>query len=476
MRSMFYPGLKVLTLAFVISQGFGLGCAKQPISPGLVSLAQIGTLRGNHFVRAITHFHTPYSFDACDGKGYHADGTIDDSCLHDAKYAFCQNHIDYVFLTDHNEHVSETDYNDLLLNEPGDTLVQNSAGKNVATQTQCPDGFTPLMMPGLEGNLLALGMEDHTSTDIPTRQATYGAQDAAAKTALEGVNALVAIPHTESRDTSMLIALQPDVIEIYNLHANVDPRLREAYLGKKPFDDIAKFLNYLVDPYNSLHADYIFTDIFEMSQIYFDKWNAMLAAGLYTVGVGGLDSHQNIFSQPASDGERLDAHRRMTRFFNNFVITNDNSIPGIKAGLKAGHVIFVVEGLGTPLNFDFHGTVNGGIVEMGRDVMTVTSGQTSSITVHTPEVLPSFPGMDSGFLPEVWAELHFIDPTTGVESVVATSQGANIEINYPDPPTGYYRAHMFMKPHHLKEYLFDVDHANQTYPWIITNPIQVNRT
>ena len=456
----------------------GLGCARQKVSPGLVSLAQIGTLRGNHFARVITHFHSPYSFDACDGKGYHDDGTTDLSCLHDAKYAMCENHIDFVFLTDHVEHLSETPYDSLLQNEAGDTLLQNGAAKSIATQMNCADGFKPIMAPGLEGQLLALGMEDHTSADIPTRQATYGANDAPAKASLESVNALVAIPHTESRDTAALIALAPSVIEIYNLHANLDPKLRKKWLNKPPFEKIAKFLNYLADPYNSLHADYIFADIFELSDIYFQKWNAMLAAGLYTTGVGGLDSHQNIFSQKASDGQRLDAHRRMTRFFNNFVVTPTIDESAIKTALRTGHVFFVVEGLGTPVNLDFHGTVAGTISEMGSAVMNVngTGGQTSSLSFHVPEVYSQFPGMDGDDKPEIWAELHYIQPTSGTESIVASGKGANADINYPDPITGFYRVHVYMKPHHLKDFFFNEDHEKQSYPWIISNPIQVVRS
>ena len=118
-------------------------------------------------------------------KGIAKTGRLIAPAFHDAKYALCENHINYTFVTDHSEHVSETDYDKLLLNEDGDTLLQNGAGKNVGTVVHCADGFGATMVPGLEGQLLALGMEDHTSTDVATRQATYGADDAAAKTTLE---------------------------------------------------------------------------------------------------------------------------------------------------------------------------------------------------------------------------------------------------------------------------------------------------
>lgn len=461
---------RFLTL-FLLSAIFG-ACAKQPLTPGLVSTAELGNLRGLHFVRAITHFHSPYSFDACDGKGYHSDGTIDLSCLHDAKYAFCENHINFVFFSDHVSHIAETDYSKLLLQEAGDTPVLKT-GIQVGTQIHCADSFAPVMAPGLEGQLLALGMEAHVAPDVATRQTIYGGGTATEKTALQAVGALVAVPHTESRDTQALIALAPDVIEIYNVHANLDPKIRKKWLGKKPFDKIAKFLNYIVDPYNSLHADYIFTDFLEYSDIYFEKWNALLAAGVHVTGVGGLDSHQNIFSQKASDGQRLDSHRRMTRFFNNLVLTATDDLDAIKNAIKAGRVFFVVEGLGTPVGLDFHGVVAGTTVEMG-DSMTIVAPQTSSLLFHLPTVQSKFPGMDSDQKPEIWAELHFIDGT-GKESIVQRVNGAGNDLVYSEPPAGNYRIHAFMKPHHLKEFLFDDHHADETYQWIIGNPIKVIR-
>ncbi len=449
-------------------------CSKVPISPGLVSTSNMGTVRGYHFVRAITHFHSPYSFDACDGKGYHSDGSIDLSCLHDAKYAFCQNHINFVFFSDHSEHVSETNYDDLLLHETGDNQVVNNSGKVIGNQINCEDGFTPTTVPGLEGQLLALGMEDHVSADISVRQQTYGAQDTAAKTSLEGVGALVAIPHTESRDTQMLLDLKPDVIEIYNVHANLDPKIRKKWLGKKPFDKIGKFLNYIADPYNSLHADYIFMDFLEYSDVYFEKWNAMLAAGLHVTGVGGLDSHENIFSQKASDGQRLDHHRRMTRFFNNLVMTTADDIASVKAAIKAGLVYFAVEGMGIPIGLDYHGVVGGAIQEMGT-TMTIASPQTSSLHFHIPSVYSKFPGMESAeHGPEIWADLHYID-SNAKETVVATAGGSDNDLVYDEPAAGNYRVHVYMKPHHLKEFLFNEDHEKETYQWIISNPIKVVR-
>ena len=85
-------------------------CSKMQPSPGLVNTLELGTVRGSHYERVITHFHTPYSFDACDGKGLNADGSVNLSCLHDIKTALCTNHINLTFDTDHVNFLAQTSF------------------------------------------------------------------------------------------------------------------------------------------------------------------------------------------------------------------------------------------------------------------------------------------------------------------------------------------------------------------------------
>jgi hypothetical protein len=456
------------------------GCARKPLTPGLVSTSELGTVRTFHFVRAITHFHTPYSFDACDGGGILPDGTLNRSCLADAKKAFCDNHINLIFATDHSNHLSKYSFNDLALIEAGDTLL-TKGGLPVGNRMTCADGFQPVLAVGLEGKFLALGMEQHVPGDAAARDAVY-TSDAAVDYAIlsdpAGPNALVGIPHTESRDKASLIALAPSFIEIYNVHANLDPRIRKKYLNRNPFDLVGVFINYLADPYNDLYADYMFTDYLEFNRVYFEIWDALLAAGIAVTGVGGLDSHQNIFSQKGSDGLRLDHHRRMTRAFNNLVLTANDTIDGVKGAIAAGRVYFVVEGLGTPLGIDFRGVTthdNGNgtstetVYEMGS-TMTVNTPDSSALYFSVPSVHPAFPGMDSGESPELRTELVRVD-SSGAESVVASS--GTRTLFYPNPAAGHYRVHVYMRPRHLEEFLFDPDRAKQSYHWIISNHIKV---
>src|SRR5476649_2795365 len=83
-------------------------CTRMKPSPGLVDTLELGTVRGAHYERVITHFHTPYSFDACDGKGLALDGSVNLSCLHDIKAALCINHINLTFNSDHVNFLAQT--------------------------------------------------------------------------------------------------------------------------------------------------------------------------------------------------------------------------------------------------------------------------------------------------------------------------------------------------------------------------------
>ena len=452
----------------------GVACSNKKLTPGLLKASELGTVRGLHLTRVITHFHTPYSFDACDSKGLDSSLTPANWCIQDIKFALCQNHIDFAMVSDHANHMATTSFSNLLIPTGNDVILTNSSGNPVANQIACDgDDFHPILAPGLEGKLLALGMENHIAGSDEVKTTTYGGEDAATKTTLETqTNALVLVPHTESRSLDLLRSLSPDGIEIYNLHANLDPKIRKTSLGLPPFEHVAKFMNYLIDPGKDLDADYLFMEFFEYADIYFSKWNKLLSEGYHITGVGGLDSHQNIFSQSASDGERLDHHRRMTRIMNNFVLTASNEIASIKAAIRAGKVYFVLEGLGTPYGLDFYGLLNQSTVTEMGGTLTVASPQTSSIEFKVPVVHPSFPGMGGLRSPDISSELHYID-ANGTETVVLSSQASSW--SYPEPPAGNYRVHVFMRPHHLQQFIFDKSLENKRYQWIISNPIKVVR-
>jgi hypothetical protein len=453
-------------------------CSHRDLSPGLVDPAALGSRRGLHFARVQTHFHSPYSFDACDSGGIDAAGNLNLSCLHHIKTAVCDNHVNLTFLTDHVDHMAEYEFSSLVQVESGDTLITNGSSEPVGNRVGCADGFGAVLSPGLEGRLLAIGMQHHVTGTIDQRKAVYGGESATERAALEAVGAIVGIPHTESRTTTTITGIAPSFIEIYNVHANTDPKIRKASLGLPPFLHIAKFLSYLIDPMNALNADYLFMEYFEQAPLYLQKWNALLAAGIEVAGVGGLDSHENVFSQKATDGERIDSHRRMTRIMSNFVMTpdagpTDAGMTAVKNSIKAGRVYFVLEGIGTPSGLDFYGTVGGTTVEMGVAVPPTVGVQTSEVVATVPTMHESSLFMDPRQAPVIEGQIHYID-AAGTETLVA-SGGPGDTLRVTNPATGHYRLHVYMAPLHTADLVSDRKYATTMYPWVISNPVRVVR-
>lgn len=447
------------------------GCSKQPLSPGLVNLEQLGTLRGYSWARIQTHFHSPYSFDACDSGGL-VNGVPNARCLANLKSALCTNHVDLAFVTDHANHLADFDFETLVMAGAGDTVLRNGSSEPIGNRLGCSDGFAAQLAPGLEGKLLALGMERHVSGTVNDRYTLYGGETATDLTSIQTqTGALMGIPHTESRDLSLIRTLNPSFIEIYNVHANLDPKIRKRSLGLPPFQHIAKMLNYLVDPYNDLHPDFFFIEFVEMFSGVMQKWNTLLSEGRAIRGVAGLDSHENVFAQTTADGERLDSHRRMTRFMSNWVMTSSRSIADIKSALQAGRAFVVFEGFGTPEGINFYGTDNGATVEMGGTA-TIAGGETSSIVARVPGLLSSSRFLDSDEDPYIFGEIHRVDDS-GNETVVASARSGTL--TYNDPPSGHYRLHVYMIPLHLRDVIFSKTRAIQSHLWAISNPVRVVR-
>ena len=460
--------LAALTVIFFI-----LKKPQQKVGPPLVNAREIGTFRGQHFLRVETHFHGPYSYDACDDHGLQKDGTPTPWCLRDLRYGLCYNHVDVAFLTDHQSHIADYPYSMLLMHQPGDTPALNASGEVVGNTIHCADGFEVTHAPGLEGPVLALGMERHAGADLPALQDAYGGGTVRQKKILEEkTNALVGIPHTEGHSIEYLRDFKPDFIEVYNVHAQLHPRMRKENLHVSPYAPLVHFLKYIIDPFNRLDADYLFMEFLEFNSDYFQKWNALLADGQHVTGTGGLDSHENVLKYKGSDGERLDSHRRMTRFMSNLDLTEKDDLNSVKDAIRKGRVYVAIEGFGTPMGLDFYGEIEGksaqkksSIVEMG-DTLTLHAGETSTLHIHTPTV-NSQSGPEK---PEIEVEVHYIDEK-GHESVVLTGAGPELTVENPLP--GNYRLQISIIPRHLRLFVAHSGLADEKYLWVISNPIRV---
>lgn len=458
-------------VALLCLGAYGLSCGKAPVPVSLPDSSELGNPRGLRMARVITHYHSPYSFDACDKAGLSAD-VPDAGCLLNLKYAVCMNRIDFLFLSDHPSEMERFEFDKLLLKEEGDALVNTAGGLPYVNRLgSCQNGFTPAIMAGFEGRLLALGMDQHAAASVADRGTLYNEETSAARAQLQSAsNAVVLVPHTESRSVELIRDIQPDGIEIYNIHANLDPKIRKKDLGLKPFEHIPGILTYLVDPYKDLNADFMFLQFMEVSGIYFRKWNELIAGGLKLAGYGGTDSHENTFPQSASDGERLDSHRRLTRFMSNHLTVASLDPGTIRSALKAGKGWLVFEGLGSPVGMDLSATpASGGGTTAGPGETLSLGGGSAVIRVSLPALHRDSPRGDDE--PEIRVELKRV-LSGGEDAVVASASGASVELTTSQ--AGAYRAEVWIRPLHLRDFVSGFEElAEKEYRWVVTNHVYV---
>lgn len=462
-------------VALAVALSFALpGCGGTRYDRALPDSAQIGNPRGLRMARVIQHFHSPYSWDACDKKGLGADGiTPDGTCMEHLRQALCENRVDYLFLTDHPDAMARFDFGTLLLPRTGDETVGP-----VNWGAPCADGFRPRLSAGFESKLLALGMNAHLAGTVDQRRELYDTESAVVRAQLQtDVGAVVAIPHPEGKTVAEIQALGPDAMEIYNIHANLDPKIRHNQLGWRPFEIVPKILSYLVDPYAGLEPDFVFFHFARVFDGYFDRWNAIVGSGTDLAGFAATDSHENVFPQKAADGERLDAHRRLMRYVSNHYAVADLSFTTVRTALKQGRGWVVFEGFGTPTGMDISGTVGGTTVGPGQSV--ALAGGSGTITVRVPRVFAGSPRTDPQSddpddLPQVRVQIRRAGAGGGSD-LVAAGEGEGATVTATVSSAGAFRAELFIRPRHLRGFLKPYeDLADEEFRWIITNHVRFN--
>jgi hypothetical protein len=420
--------------------------------------------RGLRPFRGIVHSHSPYSHDACDGEGLTAAGAPDPACVADLRRGICEAAEDFVFLTDHAAHMAAAPFEDLLLLGDGDEPVTSSSGEVIGNRLDCGGGRRALIAAGNEDALMSLGLERHLPGDPATREALYDGDDEATVQAMRDAGALVAIPHTESRPIEYLRAMPYDGMEIYNLHAAIDPDIREVDLGLDPYAAAAGILPFTATDDADAQPDLAFLGFFEDLPRYAEIWDTLLLERRVT-GVAGTDVHQNTFPGPLRDGERGDSYRRLMRWFSNVALVEgpDLEIASLKAALREGRSYVAFEILGVPAGFDFHAEADGTAVEMGG---TAPAG--APLRVRAPSVLDLDPAVEP---PEI--TMRLLRVTEGGTEVVAEAEsGAAIDVDAAAP--GPHRVEVRIVPRHLRPYLGPApDTYMKSYPWVISNPIYV---
>lgn len=423
-----------------------------PESPPALDAAPI---RGFVEQRGIAHLHSHHSHDACDGEPQPG-GIPDESCLQDLRDGLCASRIDIAFLSDHPTHAEEAAFDELLLLRGDDEPVMGLAGTPVANRMRCPDGFRPLLLPGVESDLMPLGLPAH----VPS---AYHAFSPEAVADVQAAGGLAWLAHTEGRTIDELRPLGLDGIEIYQLHANLDPDIREEFLGLGAFDYLDELRPFFFsdpdDPRVPPHPD--------LAPLAFLTPNEPSLVALETLGqdrrlgvTGGTDAHRNVFPSEGTDGDRLDSYRRMLRWFvTRMRVEEAGDAEAARDALRRGLSYVVIESLGTPLGFDFFAEGSQRTWEMGEE-FDLSGAQ--RIVLSVPTLDPRSPR--SATPPTVTGRIYTHD---GSERVLLAEGGpGELVVDLAAP--GVYRAEVWIDPTHLTPYLGDHAEAyiGRPYPWI----------
>jgi len=424
-----------------------------------------GEVRGREAIRVIAHLHSHWSHDACDGAPQ-PDGVPDEACYQDLRKGLCINRIDFAFLSDHPGHASEADYETLLLFREGDEVVTTDAGVIVGTRVSCENGHQVTLLPGIESSdMMPLAIDAHIEQG-------YSGTTEEAWDRVSDVGGLRWIAHTETRDVVALQAMGVEGIELYQLHANLAPNLREEFLGLDPFGylgELGPFIfpetNGILDPPHPDLAPLGFLQLNEPSIVALETLGQSQHLGI----TGGTDAHQNVFPANASDFERIDSYRRMMRWFNNWLLLPPGAelTPDVaQEALRAGRAFVVFEIFGTPERFDVElldGESSAGSL---GDELSYREGM--RLRVLPPVLdLRSPRGRDA---PEVITRVYYADPAG--RTLLSEDQGeAPIEVDVPGP--GVLRVEVWIRPRHLRPYLGEVadDYTDTLVPWIQTGGV-----
>lgn len=428
----------------------------QPI-PWPLSPPPLDGLAHRGFVeqRGIVHLHSHHSHDACDGDPQPG-GVPDEVCLADLREGLCLSGIDVAFLSDHPAHAEEAEFEELLLLRDGDEAVLGEDGWAIANRMLCPDGRRVLLLPGVESDLMPLGLQLHAP-------GAYHSLDGAAVAAARDAGGLAWLAHTEGRTFGELLPLGLDGIEIYQLHANLDPDIREDFLGLGAFDYLSDLRPFFFaeadDPLEPPHPD--------LAPLGFLAPNEPSLTMLETLGqhqrlsvTGGTDAHRNVFASEGTDGDRLDSYRRMLRWFNTRVRVADPLDPtAAREALREGRSYVVVESLGTPDGFDLY-VADGAIIhEMGEE-FSFEPGLEIVLDVPTLNAR-SAQGLNP---PRIVGRIYGNDGTARV--LVDEAEAGRLTAVLPGP--GVYRAEVWIEPHHLAPYMggYAEPYVSQQLPWI----------
>jgi hypothetical protein len=420
--------------------------------------------RGLTAARGIVHLHSPFSHDACDGKPRDENtGVPNEPCLQDLRAALCTTRIDFAALTDHDASMADEEFQTLFSMRSGDTPVMLGTDQ-IASRIHCDDGHQVLVSIGGENDLMPIMLDRHPPGTISERHAIYNGNDAAAAAAFRTAGGLVWVAHTESKTLENLRDVVPNGIEVYNLHANIDPDIRKDFLGLPSGGALAAAAEFADTNPGHPEPDLAMLAFLDPNRPAIQKWNALLGDGKKLAATAGSDAHQNAIPITFADGERGDSYRRVLRWFGNIaIVANPHDPVQIEAAIAAGRMFTVHEILGTPEGLDVRATMGATTYEIGQ---TVPVGARLTVDVPTVRGIGDLPA------PVIRTRAYWIEPG-GAVTELTSSQDTQVNLNLGAP--GAYRIEISIVPRHLGPYLGDLGPAlaDAELPWIYVSPFYV---
>ena len=435
----------------------------------LPDASQLGPVpEGYQRLRAIIHLHSPISHDACDGEGWR-DGGVDETCLGHLREGLCAARVDVAMLTDHAPHLNELSFERAFLVQDGDEVVYDEARRQVGAWWACPSDHRVLVTVGSENALMPVALHGHprTGDGAPDDlESLYDGDDAVSVARFREAGGFVLVNHTEQRPLEWLRAGDFDGVEIYNLHANVDPRIETG--GGVPSGVLPWLLRFRTVGAR-LTPDLAFLVFVAPNEFALDRWDALLAEGRRPLGTAGTDAHENALPWPLADGERGDSYRRMIRWFSNMLLVDaarfdEAPVVAVREALRARRLLVAFEAVGSPVGLGFEArTPSGDVVPVGGEAPVG-----STLRLGRPELPPGHPAE-----PAPSVRLALLRVEAGGATEVAANDGEE-DLTFVVTAPGVYRGVVTIEPNHAWPYVPELPASmHRPVPWVYTNPIFV---
>lgn len=418
-------------------------------------------LRDYEVIRGIIHLHSVFSHDGCDNLPM-INGHPNWQCYDQVREAFCTTNQQYIMMSDHDDNFAYHEYPEVLYyqEDEGDELIYRGE-EPIANHITCDDGNEVILMAGSENDIMPIAMERMPAGTGEERAAFLSRTDAEAVQIMQDdLDAIVFVNHSELWDIADLQALPVEGIEIYNIHANIDPG---GIVAPSLVDLILDVLTFIFPFSEAGHSDLLLLAFLTENDIALSHWNDLLV-DRPTVGIMATDAHRNALPFPLLDGDRADSYRRLMRWFSNYILVEDRDVDTIKDAIAQGRLYGAFQAFGEPVGFDFHAETAKAVYEMGD---TVALSEAPELVVAAPSFWNMSPDLPA---PEFIVQLI----RAAADGAVIVAEVVDQDIAYTVTEPGAYRVEVRVIPHHLERWLGD-DASTwiHEYPLLYANPIYV---